>query len=79
MDEETKKYVKQLAMASTIGFQVVFAIFIGAWVGYWLDGKFGTLPWLTLIFIGFGIAAGFLNYYRFVMKQKKDDEKGSGK
>lgn len=71
--------MKQLAMASTIGFQVVFAIFIGAWIGYWLDSKFGTLPWFTLIFLVLGIVAGFLNYFRFAVKQKKEDEKGSGK
>lgn len=79
MKEENKKYLRQIAAASTIGFQVAFSIFIGLGIGVWLDSRFGTFPWLALLFMVFGIAAGFLNYYRFVVKQQKEDEKDSKK
>jgi len=72
MKDDTRKYLRQLANASTIGFQVVFSILIGLAIGVWLDSKFETSPWLTLLFLVFGVAAGFLNYYRFIREQQKD-------
>jgi ATP synthase protein I len=73
MKEEDRKYMRQLVMASTIGFQVAFAIFIGLAVGVWLDSRLGTFPWLSLVFMVLGVVAGFLNYYRFAVRQQKDD------
>ena len=75
MKEETRKYIRQLATASSIGFQVVFAIFIGLFIGVWLDSRLGTFPWLALVFLVMGGAAGFLNYYRFIKKQQDEDKK----
>jgi ATP synthase protein I len=73
MKEETRKYFRQLAMASSIGMQLVFAIFIGLAIGVWLDTMFGTRPLFSLVFMVMGIAAGFLNYYRFARKQQEED------
>jgi F0F1-type ATP synthase assembly protein I len=42
----------------------VVAIGLGWWFGRWLDGLFGTGPWLMLIFSAFGFVAGVLNVYR---------------
>ena len=42
----------------------VVALGIGWWVGQWLDRRFGTGPWLTIVFVVFGLAAGLLNVYR---------------
>jgi len=73
MKDETRKYIRQLADASSIGFQLAFSIFIGLGIGWWLDGVVGTFPWLTLIFMAMGVVAGFLNYYRFAKRQQKED------
>lgn len=73
MKNDTKKMLKQLGWASTLGLQVALAIFIGLAVGVWLDSRFGTFPWLALVFMVFGIVAGFLNYYRFIKRQQKDE------
>jgi F0F1-type ATP synthase assembly protein I len=35
------------------------AIGIGWGLGYWLDGKYGTGPWLMLVGLLFGVGAGF--------------------
>jgi len=40
------------------------AIGMGALMGWGLDKLFGTSPWLTWIFLGFGVAAAFLNLFR---------------
>jgi ATP synthase protein I len=73
MKEENKKYIRQLANASTIGFQVAFSIFIGLGIGVWLDSKMGTFPWLALLFLVLGVIAGFLNMYRFARKQQREE------
>ncbi len=58
--------IKQLVRLSTIGVALVAATAIGLAIGYGLDRLFGTSPWLTLTFLLFGIAAGFLNLFRDV-------------
>ena len=65
--------MRLLADFSTIGMTVAFSIFIGIGIGYYLDHKVfdgRTYPWLTLIFLGFGVASAFLNLYR--MATRKD-------
>ncbi len=79
MKSEDKKYYRQLAEASTVGLQVALSIFIGLGFGLWLDRKFDTFPKLAFLFLLLGVAAGFLNYYRFAAKQQKEDSGGSGR
>ena len=57
---------------STVGLSLASAIFVGLGIGYYLDyhlldGKIA--PWLTLIFLGFGIFAGFRNLYRITKRK----------
>lgn len=73
MSESRKEMMRMLADFSTIGMTVAFSIFIGAGFGYFLDQKvFGgkTSPWFSLVFLGFGVAAAFVNLYR--MTRRKD-------
>ncbi len=77
MKPETRKYIRELAMASSIGFQVVFAIFIGLFIGVWLDKVFDTGHKLALVFLVRGVIAGFLNYYRYARSQQQEDSRES--
>jgi ATP synthase protein I len=43
---------------SAIGLEMGVAVIIGLLFGRWLDGKAGTDPWLMILFICFGFAAG---------------------
>ena len=70
MDEDLKKTIKALGYLSTMGLAMGLSLAIGALVGYYLDRKFGTDPWLTLIFLGFGIVAAFRNLYILYKKAK---------
>jgi ATP synthase protein I len=54
------------------------SITIGAAFGYFLDRKLGTLPWLSAIFLGFGVAAAFVNLFRMLDKFEKLDTEGGG-
>ncbi len=78
MKKDDKKTWMEAVMASTIGYQVAFAPFIGLGIGIYLDSRFGTLPYLTLLFLVLGIFAGARNYYRFA-KQQQEKEKGPNK
>ena len=70
MDEELKKTIKTLGFISTIGIAMALSIAIGAFIGYYLDKWFDTKPWLSLIFLGFGIAAAFKNLHILYKKAR---------
>jgi len=70
MKKETYRSFRELAYYSSLGITVALSIFIGLGIGVWLDGKFDTSPWLTLIFLGFGIAAAFRNIGLAVKKSR---------
>lgn len=61
MKKETRKWIRELAFYSSLGFSVSLSIFIGLGIGVYLDRRLDTSPWLTLVFLGFGIAAGYRN------------------
>jgi len=65
---------KQVGDALQLGASIVFAIFIGAGIGYWADGKLGTFPYLSIVFFFFGVAAAARNVWIEVRKQLRIDE-----
>ena len=71
MDRKKISDLKELAYYSSLGFQVSLSIVIGLAMGVWLDRKFDTNPWMTLVFLGFGIAAGFRNIGLAIKKTRK--------
>lgn len=60
--------LKVLARFGTVGLEMGFAVGVGYLIGYLLDGLFGTKPWLALIFVLFGIAAGYKRLYDVAKK-----------
>jgi len=70
MDKDTKQMMRTLGYVSTVGISMAAAIGIGAWLGLYLDKKFGTEPWLLLVCLGFGVAAAFRNLYLMYKKVK---------
>ena len=81
MRQDTKKFLKELFAggyrASSIGMALVFAIFIGAFIGYLLDNYFGTGYLFKIIGLIMGIIAGFRNVY--IMGKKFQDQDQSPK
>jgi len=67
---------KALGELSTVGMTLVLATVIGLAGGYYLDKWLGTAPWLTLIRLGFGIAAGFVNLFRTVNRAGRNIDDG---
>jgi ATP synthase protein I len=62
---------RALGELSAVGIALVLATVIGLAGGYYLDRWLGTSPWLTLIGLGFGIAAGFVNLFRTVNRAER--------
>ncbi len=72
MKSENLRYLREIAYFSSIGLSVALSIFIGLGIGVYLDNYvFETRPWLTLIFLGFGMAAGFRNIGLAIKKSRK--------
>ncbi len=71
MDEDTKKYVKDMAFLSSMGMAIALSIAIGVFLGYWVDEKFGTSPWFFYIGLGLGIGAAFRNLIYLYQKAKR--------
>ena len=49
---------------SSVGIEMSVATLIGWALGYWLDLKLCTYPWLMLVFLLIGVAAGFKGVFR---------------
>jgi ATP synthase protein I len=71
MKRETRRYMRELAYYSSLGFQVALSIVIGLGIGVYLDKQFELYPWLTLVFLGLGVAAGFRNIWLAIKKSEK--------
>jgi len=68
---------KALGELSTIGLTLVVATVLGLAGGYYLDRWLGTSPWLTLIGLLLGIAAGFVNLFRSVKRAERNIDDGT--
>jgi ATP synthase protein I len=71
MQKETKKLFRELWFYSSLSFSIALSIVIGLGIGYWLDKKFETTPWFTLIFLGLGVIAGFRNIYMALQRARR--------
>ncbi len=71
MKKERSNTIRELAYYSSLGLTMALSIFIGLFLGVWLDGVFDTTPVLTLVFLGLGIAAGFRNLIRAAKKSRE--------
>ena len=70
--EESKQYIKLLTMVSSMGISMGLAIVIGVLIGYYLDKWLKTSPYFFLIFMIFGIVAGFRNIFIIMKRVEKD-------
>ena len=62
-----------LGMAMRVGVEMMVATLIGAAMGYALDKYLGTRPWLLLVGVLLGGAAGCLTVYRTVTSIPPED------
>lgn len=69
---------QQVGPYLSIGVEFAASILICLGVGWWVDQRLRTAPWLMLGGAFFGMAAGFVNLYRTVTGLQKKGRKGPG-
>ena len=50
-----------IGAAFKLSTELIAAVFVGTIIGFILDKTFGTKPWLIIIFLFVGVAAGIIN------------------
>lgn len=65
-----------MGRASSAGIELAVAVVAFLLLGWWLDGKLGTSPWLTLVGLVFGSGVGFRSLWKASQEalQRADDE-----
>ncbi|SFZ86102.1 ATP synthase protein I [Devosia enhydra] len=70
-DGRSSGQMSALGRGFRIGSEFAAAILVGAALGYLLDLWLGTQPWIMLVMLLFGFAAGILNVTRAVAEMNK--------
>jgi F0F1-type ATP synthase assembly protein I len=71
-------FLNQIVLAMELPFVLVGGVAIGGAIGYFLDGKLHTWPWLTLAFGLMGFAAGLRDVLRRLSRAETDGSKDGG-
>lgn len=71
--EGKEKDTPHVGYASRVAIELVSAVAVGGFIGWWLDRWFDTLPLFFVLCFMLGSVAGFVGIYR--MTQDKDDTK----
>lgn len=66
---------KGVALLTHIGLLMVLPIFMGVYIGNFLDNKLNMGNFFLLAFILVGVVVGFLNVYKVIMKDIKRNKK----
>ena len=73
--QDRKAFFRELAKYSALGFEMALSVVIGMGIGYYLDRWLGTGPWLMIVWISLGFAAGVRSLYRAAVRSGKDLER----
>jgi len=63
---------KGLGTYGTVGLEFGLSVLVGLWGGNWLDRRLNTGPWLALLGMAFGIAAGVRTLLRAVGRMNRE-------
>jgi ATP synthase protein I len=69
-----QQYWKGIGGYATVGLEFTLSVALGLFVGRWLDRKFDTEPWLTVIGFAYGLAAGGRAIYRALKRANREAE-----
>jgi ATP synthase protein I len=79
LSDSKRDVVKSLISYSSLGLEMGLSVAIGIAIGYFLDSFFKTYPYLTIIFMIFGIVAAMKTIYVLLKKVAKEDERNNSK
>lgn len=73
--QDRRELYRELGRYSALGLEMAISVVIGLAIGYYLDKWLGTGPWLTVVWLALGFAAGVRSLYRSAVQSEKDLEK----
>ncbi|WP_436642931.1 AtpZ/AtpI family protein [Microbaculum sp. FT89] len=74
---ETSARGSALGTAFKIATEFVAGLLVGGGIGWYLDYWLGTRPFLFLLFLALGAAAGFMNVFRQAYRMNRDMQAGA--
>ncbi|OPY04697.1 MAG: putative F0F1-ATPase [Syntrophorhabdus sp. PtaB.Bin184] len=76
LQDSKKDMYRTLLNYSALGLEMGFCVVIGLVAGFYADKYLGTYPYLTFVFMIFGMIAAFKAVYRAYKRLKKEDDEG---
>lgn len=70
--QDRRAFFRELGRYSALGLEMAISVLIGVAIGYYLDKWLGTGPWLMVLWMGIGFAAGVRSLYRTALRSGKD-------
>ncbi len=67
--------LKGIGAYGTVGLDFAVAIAICLYVGWWLDEKLGSTPWLMVVGLLLGVAVGFNVLFKAAKRMKEETER----
>jgi len=71
------KVDKEALYASSIGIEIALSIGLGMFLGWWLDNKFNTDPWLFILFFLAGIGSAVKAVMRVIKIVENQDSENA--
>lgn len=80
-DGSRRSWGRQLMTLGNVGMMFPVSIALGFLGGWWIDGKLGTRPWLSLLGFALGVGAALRNLIRSVrdLERQEQEERGVDK
>ena len=72
MRRDRGRAYRLMSLAFSFGLTLLLAMFLGFTAGGWLDRRLGTDPWLALLGLVLGVAAGFRILFRDLLREFND-------
>ncbi len=72
MAKPERNWLRGAGAFTGVGLTLAISTGLGTWGGYWLDGRWHTFPWLTLVGLFLGMGAGFLEMAQLLKRFGQD-------
>ena len=78
-NDERYRWARQAGILGTIPFLLAVPPIAGVFIGKWIDGKLGTSPAFTIVFVVLGFVAGVREVTNVMKKANQDSDKDQKK
>jgi ATP synthase protein I len=73
-NDERYRWARQAGLLGTIPFLLAVPPIAGVFIGKWIDGKLGTTPAFTIVFVILGFVAGIREVANVLKKANQDSD-----